>query len=252
MSNTLPTAWKGVSCRYSSSSTLVLSGTSSTNGKNLENSSRPRRFSPFYLIFLRAFASSTRRRLFTEVCLSSSDGNLLTLPKISSRTTSSTYNSSQSNKSSLLATWTLPKQSVLRIEQNLSLVHQVSLLLKCWDQRTRLHTPPKSTVSYFPKCSSPTHNVAVFSFGMIIFELLTLQLPYHDVKHSWKISQLIIDGVPPSLPPHTGAPRYLPLVQLFHKCTARNPFIRPNATRLRSKLKSLAQEGDSSMPPTSP
>ena len=80
---------------------------------------------------------------------------------------------------------------------------------------------------------------------MIIFELLTLQMPYSEVKQNWKVSQLIIDGISPELPSHAETTQYQPLVTLFHKCTSRNPLNRPNASKLRIRLKALSKEGAS-------
>ena len=75
---------------------------------------------------------------------------------------------------------------------------------------------------------------------MIIFELLALRLPYLEVKWSWKISQTIVDGIAPELPPFAETQEYHPLVTLFKKCTSFDPSKRPNASKLMAKLKLLS------------
>ena len=75
---------------------------------------------------------------------------------------------------------------------------------------------------------------------MIIFELLALRLPYLEVKQNWRISQCIVEGIAPELPGFAETQEYQPLVRLFKKCTSFDPSNRPNASKLKAKLKLLS------------
>ena len=78
---------------------------------------------------------------------------------------------------------------------------------------------------------------SVYSFGMILFELLTLTQPYQEVEKSWKISESVVNGIPPQFPPLED--EYLPLCQIFHQCTKFSPSERIKTTTLCKELSQL-------------
>ena len=70
---------------------------------------------------------------------------------------------------------------------------------------------------------------------MIIYELLALKLPYHEIKKTWDIADAVMSGVLPNLPPLDAS--FDPLIELFSKCLAMQPNCRPKASRLVSSLR---------------
>jgi serine/threonine protein kinase len=72
---------------------------------------------------------------------------------------------------------------------------------------------------------------------MILFEMLTLRLPYQEVGKSWKICESVVNGIPPQFPPLEE--EYLPLCQIFHRCTQFQPSERIKTTSLFKELSHL-------------
>jgi len=72
---------------------------------------------------------------------------------------------------------------------------------------------------------------------MITVELLTLNLPYLEIRKSWQITQAVIDGVLPKLPPL--ASEYDDIIKLYKECVAFTPEDRPTASDLVSKIQTL-------------
>jgi len=84
-----------------------------------------------------------------------------------------------------------------------------------------------------------TPKVDVFSFGMVLFQLMALESPYREIKKPWQVTKAIVDGVPPRLPELE--PPFQPLVELFFKCISQNPADRPKPSRIQRRLKALAK-----------
>jgi len=73
----------------------------------------------------------------------------------------------------------------------------------------------------------------VYSFGMILYELLTLKIPYYDVDYIRR-QAIVLSGIPPNT---SDIPEdYDPIVKIFLECIAFNPDNRPDAKTLRTKL----------------
>lgn len=77
----------------------------------------------------------------------------------------------------------------------------------------------------------------IFSFGMIIYELLALQTPYSELESSFDISSKILAGERPKLP--ALPPEYFPFVNLHLLCTSKAPEDRPTAFELKEIVSRL-------------
>eukprot|EP01112_Ceratiomyxa_fruticulosa_P017312 TRINITY_DN5371_c0_g1_i1.p1 TRINITY_DN5371_c0_g1~~TRINITY_DN5371_c0_g1_i1.p1 ORF type:complete len:649 (-),score=82.89 TRINITY_DN5371_c0_g1_i1:66-2012(-) len=77
--------------------------------------------------------------------------------------------------------------------------------------------------------------VDIWSFGMILCEMITLHEPYH-----YKGRSTIAFDERPLLPKNVvESPAHAPLLQIFNICTQINPEDRPSATELRLRLQSI-------------
>ena len=72
---------------------------------------------------------------------------------------------------------------------------------------------------------------------MILFQLLTLEIPYPEIEQSWKISESVLNGRPPQFPPL--GEEFLSLRQFFHKCTQFSPIERIRPSLLCKELSKL-------------
>jgi serine/threonine protein kinase len=74
----------------------------------------------------------------------------------------------------------------------------------------------------------------VYSFGMCLFELLSLDKPYSEVDPAEKW-QLASQGILPELPEDLD-PSYDPIIEIFFRCCRENPAKRPSVKKIKSKL----------------
>jgi len=73
----------------------------------------------------------------------------------------------------------------------------------------------------------------IFSFGMILFELITLERPYEEYS-TLTIPDMIIKGVPPAVPPTIASNLQLTeLLDIHKKCIALKPEDRPSTNQLK-------------------
>eukprot|EP01096_Ripella_sp_DP13-Kostka_P006777 TRINITY_DN2448_c0_g2_i1.p1 TRINITY_DN2448_c0_g2~~TRINITY_DN2448_c0_g2_i1.p1 ORF type:complete len:679 (+),score=288.18 TRINITY_DN2448_c0_g2_i1:138-2174(+) len=77
--------------------------------------------------------------------------------------------------------------------------------------------------------------VDIYSFGLIIYELLTLKVPYEET-HPFAIPALVLEGKRPPLDPSLYDDSYSELIQIFLDCTNMNPDDRPSASSIKSRL----------------
>ncbi len=79
----------------------------------------------------------------------------------------------------------------------------------------------------------------IYSFGLIIYELLTLKMPYEET-HPFAIPALVLEGKRPPLEHHHFEDSFTDLIQLYLQCTSLNPEERPNASSIKSRLLQMA------------
>eukprot|EP01102_Stenamoeba_stenopodia_P010732 TRINITY_DN3261_c0_g7_i1.p1 TRINITY_DN3261_c0_g7~~TRINITY_DN3261_c0_g7_i1.p1 ORF type:complete len:451 (-),score=125.75 TRINITY_DN3261_c0_g7_i1:102-1454(-) len=74
----------------------------------------------------------------------------------------------------------------------------------------------------------------IYSFGMVVYELLAMKPPYHDCK-STMIAMNIIQHRRPT-PPENLEPEYEPLMELYLNCTKPKPEERPLIPQIKEVL----------------
>lgn len=82
----------------------------------------------------------------------------------------------------------------------------------------------------------------VWSFGMVLFELMTLKSPYHDVD-SFEVHSRILAGERPKLSDNLPS-SYRGLIKLFEKCSCLNVDDRPDISAVKDELLTLQFEGE--------
>jgi hypothetical protein len=81
--------------------------------------------------------------------------------------------------------------------------------------------------------------VDIWAFGMVLFELITLDIPYRlEGLNRFAIPAYIAEGNRPQLPPET-PPTFAPIVKLFNRCSEAAPSARPTAKELVASLDKL-------------
>ncbi|XP_047320085.1 serine/threonine-protein kinase STY8-like [Impatiens glandulifera] len=83
-----------------------------------------------------------------------------------------------------------------------------------------------------------SHKADVFSFGIVLWELLTGELPYADLKPVKAANGVIKEGLRPKIP-ETAHPK---LVGLIEKCWHQNADMRPDFSEIISILQQIAKE----------
>ena len=99
--------------------------------------------------------------------------------------------------------------------------------------RHELHTFERTTI---------TLRSDIWSFGMLMFELLFLRTPYeHERVELYDIARLVERGVAPQMADSERAaqPAFQPLIRTLVRCFSASPAERPNAQRLSSSLAQL-------------
>lgn len=76
----------------------------------------------------------------------------------------------------------------------------------------------------------------VYSLGMIMYEMMELEVPYHDFATKWMAIDNICNGVKPTL---TQQEHYLQLLDLYSDLIATNPEKRPLAADALFKIKNI-------------
>ena len=74
----------------------------------------------------------------------------------------------------------------------------------------------------------------VFSFAMLLWEMVKREIPYHEYDmDQMKIAMAIVDGVRPEMPPNVQDP----LKKLMHDCWTENPESRPNFQAILQRMR---------------
>ncbi|KAL4517811.1 hypothetical protein Ndes2437B_g03932 [Nannochloris sp. 'desiccata'] len=85
----------------------------------------------------------------------------------------------------------------------------------------------------------------VFSFGVVLWELLTWKLPWSDTPTVWNIVGNVLKGGRPALPPRAELPGLKPsdnldaYTALIQRCWAQEPSARPDFNSIASELRAL-------------
>jgi len=69
---------------------------------------------------------------------------------------------------------------------------------------------------------------------MIIYELISLQIPFHD-SNAMRIPMLVMQGKKPDLPDDLPK-EYDPLITLFEQCSEKAPEARPLPAKLKTSI----------------
>mmetsp|Transcript_8043 Transcript_8043/g.24907 ORF Transcript_8043/g.24907 Transcript_8043/m.24907 type:complete len:539 (-) Transcript_8043:208-1824(-) len=108
-------------------------------------------------------------------------------------------------------------------------------LTKTTDFKTIIGTPSFMAPEVLNARESGSYSFSadIYSFGMIIYELMTLQTPFDNLP-PFKVSECIIKGERPGLP--RLSPKYQPVLLLHRKCTEYDPTARPTLLQLRQTI----------------
>ena len=83
----------------------------------------------------------------------------------------------------------------------------------------------------------------VFSFGMIVFHMLFLEVPYRGCS-LFETTKSILNGIPPK-PSQALKGDYEVLVNLHSQLTNHDPNARPDLPDIIARLKTFCEDGDS-------
>lgn len=82
----------------------------------------------------------------------------------------------------------------------------------------------------------------IYSFGMLLYEIITLKVPYYDADPR-RLHHLVTQGVPPTVPTDIAndASR-APLLEIMNVCLKYEPTARPVAEQLIEKISALGKK----------
>jgi len=75
----------------------------------------------------------------------------------------------------------------------------------------------------------------VYSFGIVLYEILTLKLPFEDYPQ-FNVPDMVMKGIKPAIPSDILDSSYSELIDLFITCTSSEPSLRPSTTEIKDKL----------------
>jgi serine/threonine protein kinase len=101
--------------------------------------------------------------------------------------------------------------------------------------------PEVMDISMMPVGTTYSLKADVYSFGMILVELITLKPPYDEVEHTLHLTQKILSGEPPTIS-HPSLAELDDVVQLIKKCIAFQPEKRPDAATVVKSLKKMMRD----------
>src|SRR5687767_14665214 len=102
------------------------------------------------------------------------------------------------------------------------------LMLRLNYQQTR--TMKKLTFFLLQSCKKICSSLTLTLSSCSMWEIYTRDKPWDHVNHAWQISDMVVQGERPKLPPDC------PLAPLINKCWALDPDSRPNFSDIYSEL----------------
>ncbi|CAH0487518.1 hypothetical protein KXD40_001564 [Peronospora effusa] len=90
----------------------------------------------------------------------------------------------------------------------------------------------------FPSDSSSPQAVDIFSFGLVMWELTTGDLPYADMHSNAEISDYVLSGCRPMI---KSGQCNIKWAELMARCWSHNPSKRPSAAEIVSSLESVSK-----------
>jgi serine/threonine protein kinase len=78
----------------------------------------------------------------------------------------------------------------------------------------------------------------VWSFGMVLYELIVMKQPYFDKNH-FEISTCNVKGIRPTVPESVDKEAFKELLKLFNKCTNKKPQDRPSTADILATLAAM-------------
>eukprot|EP01099_Mayorella_cantabrigiensis_P007206 TRINITY_DN627_c1_g1_i1.p1 TRINITY_DN627_c1_g1~~TRINITY_DN627_c1_g1_i1.p1 ORF type:complete len:443 (-),score=63.24 TRINITY_DN627_c1_g1_i1:404-1732(-) len=103
----------------------------------------------------------------------------------------------------------------------------------------REHTRYQGTFSYMAPevfSGSYTPKVDVYSFGMILWEMLTLEKPWSEIKHPYQIEEQTVQGNRPKIPRDIN----LLISQLVEDSWDQDPNMRPSFDAILKRIKDIS------------
>ncbi len=80
----------------------------------------------------------------------------------------------------------------------------------------------------------------MFSFGMLLFEILVGQIPFKDLAFNQDICRSVKKGRRPPFQDSHVQPDFRSMIALMEECWLGNPIDRPSAKLTRKKMESLS------------
>ena len=78
----------------------------------------------------------------------------------------------------------------------------------------------------------------IWSLGMVLFEMMSLELPYYDCAQL-EVTQSILKGKMPKFPPSVPVDRYVTIMPIFEALLEPNPDHRPSVYEAIARFRNL-------------
>jgi hypothetical protein len=89
-------------------------------------------------------------------------------------------------------------------------------------------------------CDACVLGLLVFAFGMVLFEILSLRLPYDHLATPWEVRKAVLAGTPPKLSASEEEYYGSELISIFRRCILFDQNQRPSIDTIRNDLSDIA------------